>query len=276
MFRRLSTIRCSAVVASVGVQGPNAVAASKPAPPPFVTKNHADCDYVPPPAEVAPADPNNFVPVTLEDHAFMIGLKGKDLRQVQLSEVKLSYLMQCRRNQREKFGEEHLERLGDSYQIVAVAVTRNGEHVTEWSPGATAMEMMENVKEARQIKSEALLLGNVWVGISLILGSIVVAWIQMTRQREDQPEMQHHIAGDTQLPWWGNDAEYERSVKRLYLEEWRKARSAARRGQTFQEGIARESLFDDKRRVDSDLKIFDVSPEHLAALRERVNLKRNL
>lgn len=75
------------------------------------------------------------------------------------------------------------------------------------------------------------------------------------------------IVLDTMLPWWGNDGQYESQVKRIFVEEWRRARGTAQRQRTFQDGVARESLpLEEKERL--DLEIFTVTQERLQEMKK--------
>lgn len=131
----------------------------------------------------------------------------------------------------------------------------------------TATEVMKNTEESKQMRLESSVLYVLLMSILVLVYVYIEGAMRAKRQEKSRPEMMEHITSDTMLPWWGNDAEYESQVKRIFVEEWRKARASSRRSQTFQDGVARESL-DDKTKKDMDLQIFTVTAEKLRAMRE--------
>ena len=130
-----------------------------------------------------------------------------------------------------------------------------------------ATGVMNNTKEKYQLRLETM----VAIFLMFNVGFLGIAYLdglmRAKRQEEARPQTKEHITTNTMLPWWGNDAEYESQVKRIFLEEWRRARSSARRVQTFQEGIARETMADNDREK-LDLTIFNVTAEKLKKMRE--------
>lgn len=131
----------------------------------------------------------------------------------------------------------------------------------------TSTEVMNNTQEKKKLVQEANLLVMI---LSSIMVVVYMSWDRtqrVLREEAGRPGISEHISGDTMLPWWGNDVEYESQVKRIFIEEWRRARATSRRAQTFQDGVARESLDDDTKK-NMDLQIFTVTAEKLRAMRE--------
>lgn len=227
------------------------------------------------------------VPKTLHDHAAFIGLHHdrvilgqSGLQNLNTDDIlpraKLAYLLECRRHHPECGGrQDRFEQLHKSYAVVCEHVARyEGAEKEVFDPKDTSTQLMNNVVEAQVNREKMNMLIHVWLGISLILGSLFMAWLKLKQQLLEKPATAQHVVGDTLLPWWGNDEQYERSVKRLYLEEWRRARSTARRGETFQRGLSRESTTDEATRDRQDIEIFEVSSDKLAALRDKVLKKK--
>jgi hypothetical protein len=137
----------------------------------------------------------------------------------------------------------------------------------------SATEVMQNTKEKRTVVFEGMVLVQYFV--MLFIGIIIVGtnYMHFVIRRDKNPNQSEHISFDTMLPWWGNDAEYERTVKRLFVEEWRRARMAARRQQTFQDGVARESM-ESQDRVGLESNIFEVTSERLREIRAKAERPR--
>ncbi|KAK7195784.1 hypothetical protein NESM_000509100 [Novymonas esmeraldas] len=131
----------------------------------------------------------------------------------------------------------------------------------------TATEVMNNTEEVKQMKLESSVLYVFAISILALIYVYVEGAMRAKRQARSRPETMEHVTSDTMLPWWGNDAEYESQVKRIFVDEWRKARATSRRAQTFQDGVARESMDDDAKR-DMDLQIFTVTAERLRTMRD--------
>ncbi|CAC9490737.1 conserved hypothetical protein [Leishmania infantum JPCM5] len=131
----------------------------------------------------------------------------------------------------------------------------------------TATEVMNNTEEVKQMKLEASVLYVFFVSLMTLVYVYIEGAMRAKRQASSRPETMEHVTSDTMLPWWGNDAEYESQVKRIFVDEWRKARASSRRAQTFQDGVARESL-DEETKREMDLKIFTVTAEKLRAMRD--------
>eukprot|EP00759_Apiculatamorpha_spiralis_P031346 PhF_6_TR3300/c0_g1_i2/m.4646 len=272
MLRRFPILRCSAIQSSVVV-----TSTTIPARPALVDPPGSKQQYDNTLDRKAPWQP----PVTIAQHCDFIGLKQPLGEILHGSDIKVAYLLQCRLYHPECGGDPaRYQQLAESYAIVSSHYYSN--HVSShgaappeaYNPTTTASEMRENVAEAQHITLLKTTLASVWLAISLVLGALVVGWLQLKRQAEANPNAQSHLMADTLLPWWGNDEQYERAVKRLYLEEWRKARGAARRSQNFQAGVSREAIVTEEERIQSDLGIFDVSQEKLKALHERVVKKK--
>ncbi|KEG08784.1 hypothetical protein DQ04_06461040 [Trypanosoma grayi] len=132
----------------------------------------------------------------------------------------------------------------------------------------TATEVMKNTEEAKKIRLESSVLFVYILCIFLVVYVYVEGWMRAKTQQKKHPETMEYVTTDTMLPWWGNDAEYESQVKRIFVEEWRRARASSRRVQAFQDGVARESL-DEHTKKEMDLKIFTVTAERLHEMRER-------
>lgn len=139
----------------------------------------------------------------------------------------------------------------------------------------TATAMMYNVNEAQRVQTEGLLVFVMTICVVTLVGVTWAIWIGMKEKYKQRPDMLSEINADTLLPWWGNDYEYEKTTKRLYLEEWRRARASARRVQTFQEGLTRETLAGDTKH-ELDVSIFRVSEERLAELRRNAENVRKV
>ncbi|KAG5477662.1 hypothetical protein LSCM1_04955 [Leishmania martiniquensis] len=131
----------------------------------------------------------------------------------------------------------------------------------------TATEVMNNTEEVKQMKLESVVLYVFLISLMTLAYVYIEGAMRAKRQASSRPEIMEHVTSDTMLPWWGNDAEYESQVKRIFVDEWRKARAASRRAQTFQDGVARESM-DEETKRDMDLKIFTVTAEKLRAMRD--------
>lgn len=131
----------------------------------------------------------------------------------------------------------------------------------------TATEVMNNTEEVKQMKLESSVLYVFAASLLVLIYVYIEGAMRAKRQASSRPETMEHVTSDTMLPWWGNDAEYESQVKRIFVDEWRKARASSRRAQTFQDGVARESL-DDETKRDMDLQIFTVTAEKLRAMRD--------
>ncbi|KAG5478136.1 hypothetical protein CUR178_04848 [Leishmania enriettii] len=130
-----------------------------------------------------------------------------------------------------------------------------------------ATEVMNNTEEVKQMKLESSVVYVFLISLMMLVYVYIEGTMRAKRQASSRPEIMEHVTSDTMLPWWGNDAEYESQVKRIFVDEWRKARAASRRAQTFQDGVARESL-DEETKRDMDLKIFTVTAEKLRAMRD--------
>lgn len=131
----------------------------------------------------------------------------------------------------------------------------------------TATEVMNNTEEVKRMKLESSVLYVFLVSLMVLVYVYLDGMMRAKRQAGSRPETMEHVTSDTMLPWWGNDAEYESQVKRIFVDEWRKARASSRRAQTFQDGVARESLEDDTKK-EMDLQIFTVTAEKLRAMRD--------
>jgi hypothetical protein len=131
----------------------------------------------------------------------------------------------------------------------------------------TATEVMNNTEEMKQMKLESSVLYVFLVSLMVLVYVYIDGAMRAKRQASSRPETMEHVTSDTMLPWWGNDAEYESQVKRIFVDEWRKARASSRKAQTFQDGVARESLDEDTKK-EMDLQIFTVTAEKLRAMRD--------
>ncbi|KPI84349.1 hypothetical protein ABL78_6604 [Leptomonas seymouri] len=131
----------------------------------------------------------------------------------------------------------------------------------------TATEVMNNTEEVKRIKLESSVLYVFLMSLMVLAYVYIEGAMRAKRQASSRPQTMEHVTSDTMLPWWGNDAEYESQVKRIFVEEWRKARASSRRAQTFQDGVARESLDEDAKKK-MDLQIFTVTAEKLRAMRD--------
>lgn len=131
----------------------------------------------------------------------------------------------------------------------------------------TATEVMNNTEEVKRMRLESSVLYVFLVSLMVLVYVYFDGVMRAKRQSSSRPETMEHVTSDTMLPWWGNDAEYESQVKRIFVDEWRKARASSRRAQTFQDGVARESMDDDVKK-EMDLQIFTVTAEKLRAMRD--------
>ncbi|EAN79448.1 uncharacterized protein TEOVI_000494600 [Trypanosoma equiperdum] len=132
----------------------------------------------------------------------------------------------------------------------------------------TATEVMNNTEEVYKIRLESSVLYVFVISVFVLLYVYVEGLMRAKVQEKKRPQVMSHVTTDTMLPWWGNDAEYESQVKRIFVEEWRRARASSRRVQTFQDGVSRESL-DENTKKELDLGIFTVTAERLREMRER-------
>lgn len=132
-----------------------------------------------------------------------------------------------------------------------------------------ATTMMKNTSEVKQAKFYAITAIAIW---GMLFTTAYGAYESLQRKRgmakaQGGNVREEHMAAGMQLPWWGNDVEYEKQVKRLYVEEWMRARRTARRVQTYQDGVQREAM-DASDREKDDLEVFSVTPERLKKMRE--------
>jgi hypothetical protein len=135
-----------------------------------------------------------------------------------------------------------------------------------------ATALMNHTKERQAIVTLGFIFLFIWACIMLFVWAVLYGWSLANHTFNKNPDVKEHIRGDTMLPWWGNDGEYESQVKRMFVEEWRKARSSARRIQTFQEGVAHESLDNETKHL-SDVLIFEVNSDKLRKLKENAESK---
>lgn len=130
----------------------------------------------------------------------------------------------------------------------------------------TATTVMNNTTEAKSIAEASTNLLLVLAGLGLLLYAAIESWERSKMATKKNPHVSTQLSSDTMLPWWGNDIEYEKQVKRIFVDEWRRARSSARKTQIFQEGISRESLPADERE-NLDVSIFTVTADKLRELK---------
>ena len=139
----------------------------------------------------------------------------------------------------------------------------------------TSTDMMNEVKENKQLWVEIFVLITALTTLFFFGIVTLFQWRRYNESRDTTPAaMKEFINADTLLPWWGNDLEYERQVKRLFLEEWQNARSKAQRVQTFQDGIRKEEM-DDARRHALDVEIFSVTANKLKQMRTNALQERS-
>ena len=141
-----------------------------------------------------------------------------------------------------------------------------------------ATDWMWATQDRKQLNQELWLLGIV-VACCFFFGAyLVYRYKSMKKRLLQRPDLRStDIDPKTMLPYWGNDGQYESAVKRIFLDEFKKARSAALRGVAFQKGMAREGMQAAGKEEDArqmDLAIFDVSTEHLGSIREAAELRR--
>nr|CCC95082.1 conserved hypothetical protein [Trypanosoma congolense IL3000] len=132
----------------------------------------------------------------------------------------------------------------------------------------TATEVMKNTEEAKKIRLESSVLYVLVLSVFLLIYVYIEGLMRAKSQEDKRPGVMDHVTTDTMLPWWGNDVEYESQVKRIFVEEWRRARASSRRVQAFQDGVSRESL-NEVTKKELDLKIFTVTAERLREMKER-------
>lgn len=132
-----------------------------------------------------------------------------------------------------------------------------------------ATDAMWHVEERKQVVREFLVLICMMGPLIFGMGATYASYVKYIKDKEERPQLQDHINADTMLPWWGNDGEYEKTVKRLFVEEWRRARGAAQRITTFSAGVAREGL-ESNSRYTLDTEIFEVTSQRLDELRRRL------
>ena len=130
-----------------------------------------------------------------------------------------------------------------------------------------ATNMYETPNAQRLLQMEYTSLISAWVCLFFIAYYTLEEYGKVRAQIAADPSLKNQITKDTMLPWWGNDATYEVNVKRIFVEEWRRARSSAQRQRTYQDGVARESLpLDEKEKL--DLAIFGVTAERLRKMKD--------
>jgi len=129
-----------------------------------------------------------------------------------------------------------------------------------------ATGIMSNSTEMREWRFEFAVTVLIWFVFFGLTWILLEAYAKMTAQLKENPQYNEHLTLDTMLPWWGNDAEYEAQVKRIFVEEFRKARSSAQRHKNFQEGASREALPQhEKERLDVD--VFNVTTDRLRKMK---------
>lgn len=130
-----------------------------------------------------------------------------------------------------------------------------------------ATGVMNNTKEKFQVRFEALVAATIAFNLGFLILAYIDAYVRAKHEEDARPQVKEHITTDTMLPWWGNDSEYEAQVKRIFVDEWRKARSSSRRVQVFQDGVSRESLSSTEKEA-LDVNIFEVTAERLLKMRQ--------
>lgn len=136
-----------------------------------------------------------------------------------------------------------------------------------------ATGVMNNTREKSQARFESLVAAFLAFNVGFLIYAYLDAYSRAKHEEEARPEVKDHITTNTMLPWWGNDSEYESQVKRIFLEEWRRARSSSRRVQVFQDGVMRESLPSDQREA-LDVAIFEVTSDRLLKMREHAEAQK--
>jgi hypothetical protein len=130
-----------------------------------------------------------------------------------------------------------------------------------------ATGVMNNTKEKFQLRFETLVAVTIAFNLGFLILAYIDAYVRAKHEEDARPQVKEHITTDTMLPWWGNDSEYEAQVKRIFVDEWRRARSSSRRVQVFQDGVSRESLPSTEKEA-LDVNIFEVTAERLLKMRQ--------
>jgi hypothetical protein len=129
-----------------------------------------------------------------------------------------------------------------------------------------ASGIMNTSSEHRSTRIEMSVTWLAFLMVAFILYATLNRYAQLRAVIAKNPNNASQVALDTMLPWWGNDKHYEQQVKRIFVEEWRRARSSAQRQRTFQDGVARESMsLEEKEKL--DLEIFSVTSDRLKQMK---------
>lgn len=165
-----------------------------------------------------------------------------------------------------------------SIEDIAVLTAKHNVQKREDVAGIAARVatgVMNNTSEKFQVRLESAVAFFLFANLFFMILAYVDAYFRARRAEQARPEVREHITTDTMLPWWGNDAEYESQVKRIFLDEWRRARSSSRRVQTFQDGVARESM-PEATKEKLDVAIFEVTADKLKKMKEHAEAQKGM
>jgi hypothetical protein len=137
-----------------------------------------------------------------------------------------------------------------------------------------ATTWMESTEERRKLFAEfslflALLFALVCCALATLAAYIRYHQVFGTDDTSKKRKKQQYLNLETMLPWWGNDAQYETSVKRIFLEEYKKGRQAAEQMKNYQRGLEQETLSPQQKK-DLELSAFVVSAADVQRMRQRV------
>ncbi|KNH06714.1 heat shock protein DnaJ domain-containing protein [Perkinsela sp. CCAP 1560/4] len=213
---------------------------------------------------VAPSDKNGNA-ISIKTHLDKLSIQDSSAMPT-LSEIKIAFLLKCRKTHPLCGGDPgDYERLKYSYAAVAAHVA-NGK-IENFHPGETATELYYNTQEVQELRKCWTAIIVVILCTLFLLLHILWNYISYQKQVEALGENRHHIAADTMRPWWHDENKYEKSVKRLFIEQWMTSRGDAQRQQ-----LSNQGKYIAAGRVEgAPLSIIDPSAEHIAELRMKID-----
>ena len=204
----------------------------------------------------------------VEPHISNLGVT-EGSQKITLSDVKIAFFLRCRKIHPLCGGKpEEYEQLKKSYAIVAAHVS--GGHVLDFNPGETATDMFYNTREVHELKQ---FWGSTLVFILLtlfILFHLGLNIITYQKQAEALGKYRNHIAADTLKPWWGSEVQYEKNAKRLFLEEWNRAKSSAQQQKVAHIGTVSAAS------GGSGMDVIHPSKDYISQLRNKIDRQKAL
>lgn len=141
----------------------------------------------------------------------------------------------------------------------------------------TATVWMESTEERRFLFVEFSMFLALALALTMCGLATLAAWIRyhhvFNNEANKKKGAQQYLNLDTMLPWWGNDALYEQSVKRIFLEEFKKARQAAEQMRHYQAGLEQETMTAEQKKH-RELTVFAVSPDDVVRMRQKVKMDK--